>query len=75
VSRVAQQKGNHKGRNAGEARDLLQKNAMFKNPAIVGTLAWSDYRLEDLEGRLNSITSIRLLAARSNGNERGHTDW
>ena len=30
-----------------EARDLLQKNATFKNPAIVDTLAWSDYRLED----------------------------
>jgi tetratricopeptide (TPR) repeat protein len=26
-----------------EARDLLQKNAMFKNQAIVDTLAWSDY--------------------------------
>jgi tetratricopeptide (TPR) repeat protein len=32
-----------------EARDLLQKNAVFKNPAILDTLAWSDYRLGDFE--------------------------
>ena len=32
-----------------EARDLLQKNAVFKNPAILDTLAWSDYRLGEFE--------------------------
>jgi predicted Zn-dependent protease len=32
-----------------EARDLLQRNAFLKNPAILDTLAWSDYRLGELE--------------------------
>ncbi|MCK1404929.1 tetratricopeptide repeat protein [Bradyrhizobium sp. 76] len=30
-----------------EARDLLLKNAVVKNQAILDTLAWSDYRLGD----------------------------
>jgi len=32
-----------------KARDTLQKNAVFKNQAILDTLAWSDYRLGELE--------------------------
>jgi hypothetical protein len=32
-----------------QARDKLQGNARFKNPAILDTLAWSDYRLGDFE--------------------------
>jgi hypothetical protein len=32
-----------------QARDKLQGNALFKNPAILDTLAWSDYRLGDFE--------------------------
>jgi tetratricopeptide (TPR) repeat protein len=32
-----------------EAHDLLQKNAPFKNQAVLDTLAWSDYRLGDFE--------------------------
>jgi tetratricopeptide (TPR) repeat protein len=32
-----------------QARDLLQKNALFKNPGILDTLAWSDYRLGNFE--------------------------
>jgi tetratricopeptide (TPR) repeat protein len=32
-----------------QARDLLQKNALFKNQAILDTLAWSDYRLGEFE--------------------------
>jgi tetratricopeptide (TPR) repeat protein len=31
------------------ARDTLQKNALLKNPGILDTLAWSDYRLGDFE--------------------------
>jgi tetratricopeptide (TPR) repeat protein len=37
------------------ARDALQKNALFKNRAILDTLAWSDYRLGEFE------TAKRLL--------------
>src|SRR5258708_24227261 len=33
----------------GEARDLLLRNAVVKNQAILDTLAWSDYRLGDFE--------------------------
>jgi hypothetical protein len=32
-----------------QARDKLQGNALFKNPAILDTLAWPDYRLGDFE--------------------------
>jgi tetratricopeptide (TPR) repeat protein len=32
-----------------QARDLLQKNALFKNPAMLDTLAWSSYRLGDFK--------------------------
>jgi predicted Zn-dependent protease len=32
-----------------EARDLLLKNAVVKNQAILDTLAWSDYRLGDFK--------------------------
>jgi Tfp pilus assembly protein PilF len=32
-----------------QVRDLLQKNAHFKNPGILDTLAWSDYRLGDFK--------------------------
>jgi tetratricopeptide (TPR) repeat protein len=32
-----------------QARDQLQKNALFKTPAILDTLAWLDYRLGDLD--------------------------
>jgi predicted Zn-dependent protease len=32
-----------------EARDLLRKNAVVKNQAILDTLAWSDYRLGDFK--------------------------
>jgi tetratricopeptide (TPR) repeat protein len=32
-----------------QALDLLQKNALLKNQAILDTLAWSNYRLGDLE--------------------------
>jgi hypothetical protein len=32
-----------------QARDVLQKNALFKNQAILDTLAWSDYRLGEFE--------------------------
>jgi predicted Zn-dependent protease len=41
-----------------EARDLLQKNATFKNPAIVDTLAWSDYRLEDFAKAKELLCSV-----------------
>jgi predicted Zn-dependent protease len=41
-----------------EARDLLQKNATFKNPAIVDTLAWSDYRLEEFAKAKDLLTSV-----------------
>jgi hypothetical protein len=39
-----------------DARDLLQKNATFKSLAITDTLAWSSYRLGDLQ------TAKQLLA-------------
>jgi Flp pilus assembly protein TadD len=42
-----------------EARDLLQKNAIFKNPAIVDTLAWSDYRLEDFVKAKDLLSSVK----------------
>jgi hypothetical protein len=32
-----------------QARDKLQGNALFQNPAILDTLAWSDCRLGDFE--------------------------
>jgi tetratricopeptide (TPR) repeat protein len=32
-----------------QARDVLQKNAIFKNQAILDTLAWSNYRLGEFE--------------------------
>lgn len=32
-----------------EARELVQRNAIFKNPAILDTLAWLNYRLGDLQ--------------------------
>jgi tetratricopeptide (TPR) repeat protein len=32
-----------------QARDVLQKNALVKNQAILDTLAWSDYRLGEFE--------------------------
>jgi tetratricopeptide (TPR) repeat protein len=32
-----------------QARDLLQKNAFVRNPAILDTFAWSDYRLGDFK--------------------------
>jgi tetratricopeptide (TPR) repeat protein len=41
-----------------EARDLLQKNATFKNPAIVDTLAWSEYRLEDFAKAKELLSSV-----------------
>ena len=41
-----------------QARDLLQKNATFKNPAIVDTLAWSDYRLEDFAKAKDLLSSV-----------------
>ena len=41
-----------------EARDILEKNATFKNPAIVDTLAWSDYRLEDFAKAKDLLTSV-----------------
>jgi tetratricopeptide (TPR) repeat protein len=41
-----------------EARDLLQKNATFKNPAIVDTLAWSDYRLEEFAKAKDLLSSV-----------------
>jgi predicted Zn-dependent protease len=42
-----------------EARDLLQKNAIFKNPAIVDTLAWSAYRLEDFVKAKDLLSSVK----------------
>jgi tetratricopeptide (TPR) repeat protein len=41
-----------------EARDLLQNNATFKSPAIVDTLAWSDYRLEDFAKAKDLLSSV-----------------
>jgi predicted Zn-dependent protease len=41
-----------------EARDLLQKNAVFKNLTIVDTLAWSDYRLEDFAKAKDLLSSV-----------------
>ena len=41
-----------------EAHDLLQKNAMFKNQAIVDTLAWSDYRLDDFVKAKELLRSV-----------------
>jgi tetratricopeptide (TPR) repeat protein len=41
-----------------EARDLLQKNATFKNLAIVDTLAWSDYRLENFGKAKDLLSSV-----------------
>jgi tetratricopeptide (TPR) repeat protein len=32
-----------------EARDALKRNAQFRNPAVLDTLAWSDYRLGEFE--------------------------
>jgi tetratricopeptide (TPR) repeat protein len=32
-----------------QARDLLQKNAALKNQVVLDTLAWSDYRLGEIE--------------------------
>jgi tetratricopeptide (TPR) repeat protein len=41
-----------------EARDILQKNAILKNPAIVDTLAWSDYRLEAFAMAKDLLNSV-----------------
>jgi len=41
-----------------EARDLLKRNAVFKNQAITDTLAWSDYRLGDIENAKKLLSSV-----------------
>jgi tetratricopeptide (TPR) repeat protein len=40
-----------------QARDLLQKNAFFKNPGIFDTLAWSNYRLGDF-GKAKELLNL-----------------
>jgi tetratricopeptide (TPR) repeat protein len=53
------------------ARDQLQKNALFKNLAILDTLAWLDYRLGDLE-KAKELLSLANAEQSSNPEVRFH---
>jgi tetratricopeptide (TPR) repeat protein len=48
-----------------QARDLLQRNALVRNQAILDTLAWSDYRLGDFE---KAKALLDLAGAEQSGN-------
>jgi predicted Zn-dependent protease len=54
-----------------QARDLLQKNALFKNPAILDTLAWSGYRLGDF-GKAKELLDLANADQSSNPQLRFH---
>jgi tetratricopeptide (TPR) repeat protein len=54
-----------------EVRDLLQKNALFKNPVILDTLAWSDYRLGEIE-KAKELLSLANADQSSNSQMRFH---
>jgi tetratricopeptide (TPR) repeat protein len=42
-----------------EARDLLQRNALFKPLAVTDTLAWADYRLGELQRANDLLGKVR----------------
>jgi tetratricopeptide (TPR) repeat protein len=54
-----------------QARDLLQKNALFKNPGILDTLAWSNYRLGDF-GKAKELLNLANADQSSNLQMRFH---
>jgi tetratricopeptide (TPR) repeat protein len=54
-----------------QARDILQKNALVKSPAILDTLAWSDYRLGDF-GKAKEILNLANADQSSNPQLRFH---
>jgi predicted Zn-dependent protease len=54
-----------------QARDLLQKNALFRNPAILDTLAWSSYRLGDF-GKAKELLDLANAEQSSNPQLRFH---
>jgi tetratricopeptide (TPR) repeat protein len=54
-----------------QARDFLQKNAIFKNPAILDTLAWSSYRLGDF-GKAKELLDLANAEQSSNPQLRFH---
>ena len=54
-----------------QARDLLQKNALFKNPGILDTLAWSNYRLGDF-GKAKELLNLANADQSSNPQMRFH---
>jgi tetratricopeptide (TPR) repeat protein len=54
-----------------QARDSLQKNAIFKNQAILDTLAWSDYRLGDFE-KAKELLNLANAGQSSNPQLRFH---
>src|SRR6202011_2126647 len=54
-----------------EARDLLQKNAFFKTPPILDTLAWSNYRLGDFE-KARELLNLANASQSSNPQLRFH---
>jgi tetratricopeptide (TPR) repeat protein len=53
------------------ARDQLQKNALFKNPAVLDTLAWSDYRLGEFE-KAKQLLNLANAEQSSNRQLRFH---
>jgi predicted Zn-dependent protease len=54
-----------------QARDLLQKNVFFKNPAILDTLAWSGYRLGDF-AKAKELLDLANAVQSSNPQLRFH---
>ena len=54
-----------------QARNLLQKNALFRNPAILDTLAWSSYRLGDF-GKAKELLDLANAEQSSNPQLRFH---
>ena len=54
-----------------QARNLLQKNALFRNPAILDTLAWSSYRLGDF-GKAKELLDLANAEPSSNPQLRFH---
>jgi Tfp pilus assembly protein PilF len=54
-----------------QARDLLRKNALFKNPGILDTLAWSNYRLGDF-GKAKELLNLANADQSSNPQMRFH---